>query len=96
MLQFVLDRTWDLIQKARYISISCDEVTTSNQQSWVSFHCYVMQEWGRTPLLFILKQLVEGTTSDNLKAMILLALEEQGGLSLEEIGKKLICFRVDS
>ena len=37
-------------------------------------------------MLSILKQLVEGATSDNLKAMIFLALEEHGDLSLEEIG----------
>lgn len=44
-------------------------------------HCYVMQEWARTPLLLVLKWVVKGAASVNLKNVILLALEDHGGLS---------------
>lgn len=42
--QVVFDKAKDLIQRARCILISCDEVTTLDHQSWVPIHRYVMQE----------------------------------------------------
>ncbi len=32
-----------VVQKITYISMSCDKVTTINNQSWLSVHVYVME-----------------------------------------------------
>lgn len=45
--QFMLDKTRESNQKAMYISILHDEVTTLDQQPWMSIYCYVMQEKSR-------------------------------------------------
>jgi hypothetical protein len=31
-------------------------------------HAYVMQDWDRFPLLVVLKRIVDGSSSDNMKA----------------------------
>jgi hypothetical protein len=55
---------------------------------------YVVLDWVRVPLLLNIAK-VEGQGADSLFAMIESALLEEGGLSREEIGKKLICFGAD-
>lgn len=47
-------------------------------------------------MLLVLKWIVKGATSVNLKDVILLAFEEHGDLSPEENGKKLIYLGVDN
>jgi hypothetical protein len=42
------------------LSISTDEVTTINNQSWISIHYYVVEGWRWVPILLTLEQLVEG------------------------------------
>jgi hypothetical protein len=32
------------VQKSPFISVSCDEVTTINNQSWLFVHVYVTEE----------------------------------------------------
>ena len=51
--EVVLAKTSSLMQKAKYISISCGEVTTSDPYSWISVHAYVMQDWDWLPLLVV-------------------------------------------
>jgi hypothetical protein len=33
-----------------FISISCDEVTSVDNQSWLSLHAYIMKEWSQIPI----------------------------------------------
>ena len=62
-----------------------------NNSQWLCIHIYVVLDWIRVLLLLnILK--VEGQGADSLFGMIVSALYEEGGLSREEMGKKLICF----
>jgi hypothetical protein len=49
-----------------FLSISINEVTTINNQSWISIHCYVVEGWGWVPILLTLEQLVEGGTIINI------------------------------
>jgi hypothetical protein len=39
----VLQTIKTMVQNATFISISCDEVTTINNQSWIFVHVYVMK-----------------------------------------------------
>ena len=43
--EVVLAKTSSLMQKAKYISIACDKVTTSNSQSRIRLHACVMQDY---------------------------------------------------
>jgi hypothetical protein len=40
--------------------MSCDEVTTINNQSWLFIHVYVTEEWKRVPILLNLQRVVNG------------------------------------
>jgi hypothetical protein len=40
-----------VVQKSEYISVSCDELTTINNHSWLSIHVYVREKWKRLPIL---------------------------------------------
>ncbi len=39
------------VQKSPFISVSYDEVTTINNQSWLFVHVYVIEEWKRVLIL---------------------------------------------
>jgi hypothetical protein len=58
MHELVVKKTRDLVQIARFISFSYDEVTTLDQQSWGSIHAYV----------------VDGATSNNVKIIFVDAM----------------------
>jgi hypothetical protein len=53
MHELVVKKTRDLVQVVRFISFSFDEVTTLDQQSWVSIHAYVVENWLRTHFVVI-------------------------------------------
>jgi hypothetical protein len=84
-----------VIQSARIISISADEVTAVDNTSWVGVHVYAMRSWERMPYLLHLSSGSESSTSDHLTNVIMHALLDEGGLSCEEIASKLVCFGGD-
>jgi hypothetical protein len=79
-MHVVVKKTRDLVQATKFISLSCDEVTTLDQQSWVSIHVYVVENWQHILLLLSLQHVVDGTTSDNLKRILVDAMVLYGGL----------------
>jgi hypothetical protein len=81
-----------VVQKLEYILVSCDELTTINNHSWLSIHVYVKEEWKRLPILLNLQRVVDGSIIDNLTYLIIQSLVEYGGLNEAAIAKKLICF----
>jgi hypothetical protein len=83
------------IQDARFIAVSCDEVTTVDHLSYVSIHAYIMENWTRIPLLIACKQVRGGATANNLTKVILAALEEAGGMDKIANRTKLISFGAD-
>jgi hypothetical protein len=40
----------------KYLALSCDEVTMIDNQSWISIHSYVVQNWYHIPILIYLEQ----------------------------------------
>jgi hypothetical protein len=84
-----------VVQSARIISISVDEVTAIDNTSWVGVHVYAMRSWERMPHLLHLSYVSESGTSDHLTSVIMHALLDEGGLSREEIASKLVCFGAD-
>ncbi len=66
------------MQKARYFTISCNEVMMIDYQSWFSIHVYVVDGFKRMFLLLNLEKVVGGGTVDNLVTIILKSLMEYG------------------
>lgn len=44
-------------------SLSCDDITSFDCQSWINVHGYIVRDWKCIALLFALKRVVEGRTS---------------------------------
>jgi hypothetical protein len=95
MHEVVMNKIRNLVQSVQFISLSCDEVTTCDQQSWVLIHAYVVQGWQKNLLLLSLQQVVDGATSNNLKCILVDVLVLYGDLTQESIASKLITFGVD-
>jgi hypothetical protein len=85
------------MQKSPFILVNCDEVTTIDNQSWLSIHVYVTEEWKRVLILLNLQHVVDGTTFDNLTltSFIVKTLMEFGGLNEANLANKLVCFGAD-
>ncbi len=67
MHELVVNKTKDLVQTINFILFFvCDEVTTMDQQSWVSIHAYVVEN----SFVVILAMNVDGTTSNNTKRIL--------------------------
>jgi hypothetical protein len=95
MHQEVMRATKVVVGATRYVVLSCDEVFTVDNQSWLFVHCYVVQNWVRIPIFIYLDKVLESLSSDNLTKVIMEALTIGGGLPKYQIAQKLICFGVD-
>lgn len=54
------DYTKKVICEAQFYSLSADEVSTINSQSWLSIHLYICVGFNRVLILLSLSRLVEG------------------------------------
>jgi hypothetical protein len=43
--ELIINKSKDLVSIIIFISLLYDEITTYNQQSWVSIHTYVGESW---------------------------------------------------
>ena len=73
-------KTKEIMSKARFFSITCDDVTMLDTQSWISIHTYICENWTRTPLLLSLERVVDVTNSDNLTIVIKNVIKTLGGV----------------
>ena len=79
LFNVVQARTKEIVSTAPYFSITCAEVTTLDNQSWISMHVYTIQDWERVPMLLCLQHVTEGGSADNITKMILGPLTNEGG-----------------
>jgi hypothetical protein len=61
----------EMLQGIRYFSVSCDEVTTMDNSTWVSIHIYVVKNYECFPMLVALEHVQEGATSNNLTKVVM-------------------------
>ncbi len=80
---------------SKCLALFCDEVTTIDNQSQISIHFYVVQDWCRIPILIFLEQVIERGGVDYLTKDIMDALKKHGGLFYVVIVAKLISFGFD-
>ena len=91
----VLKKTKEVMQGATFFSLSCDEVTSVDCQSWISVHGYIVRDWKRIHVLLTLERVVEGGIADNLTAVIVNVARAYGGLTEQKIREGLITFGAD-
>jgi len=74
------------IHITRYLAISCNEVTTINNQAWVSpYLFYLMEGLKHMPILLNLERSLDDGTNNNLTNMIQNSLLIYEGFTMEEI-----------
>jgi hypothetical protein len=85
-------KTKEVIETARFFSISCDEVTILDTQSWISIHGYVCEGWTCKPMLLSLERVMEGTKFDNLTTVIVDAIKNCGGVEQTQLCSRFASF----
>ena len=88
----VMQKAREVIHGGKFLSISVDEVTTVDNQAWISIHAYVVQDFYRTPILVSVERLTEGATAPKLAQVIVDALFTHGGLTSQHLLSKFISF----
>jgi hypothetical protein len=78
MFRQVEAKALETVQAARFISLSCDEVTLIDNGSWISIHYYVEEQ----------------ATSVNLLRLILNTVKLKGGVYGSNLVHKLMSFGV--
>jgi hypothetical protein len=65
MHAIVISGTTKAILLVKYIAMSCDEVISVDNQSWISLHSYVIQGWMQALILVTLRRVVDGSNATN-------------------------------
>ena len=73
----ILSKLRSVVQSARIISISCDEVAVDNT-SWIGIPVYAMEGWKRLPHLLHLSHVSNVGTASHLTTIIIDALINEG------------------
>jgi hypothetical protein len=55
-------------------------------------HAYVVENWGRQPILLNLEIVVDRSTSNNLIVIIVCFLTNLGGLLVVNVANTVVCF----
>jgi hypothetical protein len=74
-----------IIQNAKFISLTCDEVISMDNVSWVSVHGYIVQDWCYIPLSLNVKPAFFRSRANSLTLLIMNFLMTQGGLQEENL-----------
>jgi hypothetical protein len=85
-------KTQAVMKEAQFFSVTCDEVTILDTQSWISIHGYVCENWTRKSMLLSLEQVVEGGGADSLTKVIVNAIKTSGGVEEAELTTRLASF----
>jgi hypothetical protein len=62
------------LDKANVFVLSCDEITSIDNQSWLRIHANTIQNWIKVPMLLSLEHLMDGFNVTSLIRMIMQAI----------------------
>ncbi len=91
----ILEATQFAIGATQYLSLICDEVSTIDNQSWLSIRVYVVQNWLKLPIFLAMECVVARSSAYNLTLILMQTLMHQGGLTKKLIGSRFMTFEVD-
>jgi hypothetical protein len=80
MHKSVLQNTKTIVWDFAFFGLNADEVTTINNQWWISVHVYVMQNWIHIPILLTLEWVEVGAIIENITTIILQNIMKFRGL----------------
>jgi hypothetical protein len=89
----IIKKVKKIITSPKYLASSCDEVTTIDNQSWISIHSSIVHNWCHILVFISLEQVIEEGGADSLTKVIMGVLKEHGGLFDVDIVAKLISFK---
>lgn len=89
------DHTKQVISKAWFFSLSADEVSTVDSQSWLSIHLHICVGFKQVPILLSLSQLVEGNEIEDIRECIDGMVSHHTSLFEVEVASRLVCFGAD-
>jgi hypothetical protein len=69
-----------VVSGAQCMSLSYNEVSIVNNQSWISIHAYVLVDWEQVLLLLSLERLTEGSTAAHINKIIINAVLRDGSV----------------
>jgi hypothetical protein len=84
----------ETIQGAKFFTVSADEVTTIDNETWISVTMYYVSDFARESMNVALEHIDEGATSNNLMKVIMKAIQWLTSMSREEIASKMMAFGV--
>ena len=70
----ILHITRDAMSKIEVFSLSCDEVKSCDNQSWIFVTRYIVQDWGRVPMFLPIEHVMEGASSNHLANVLINAM----------------------
>jgi hypothetical protein len=89
------EHTKNVMGLARYFSISADEVTSSDNQSWLSLHAYIPLGFKRCSILLALIRLVDGNGADAIREAVMSMVHWHSGLNEDQIPNRPVNFGAD-
>jgi hypothetical protein len=95
MSEVLSTHTKKVLAEARFYSVSADEVTTVDHESWLSVHIYISVGFSRLPILLSLSRLTEGNGASAVKESILTFLSWHRGIVDSLVAERLVCFGTD-
>jgi len=75
--------------------VSANEITTIDNTSWIFIHLYVVQGWKQILLLVCVEKVGMQGIAKNIFHLMLIATVTFGGLSVKDLGEKLISMGCD-
>jgi hypothetical protein len=79
---------------AKFISICCNEMTNIDN-TWILMHAYFVENVKKKKILENLEQMTRSCTTNNLIDMIKNSMNVFGGLSNNDLIKKVVFFCLD-
>ncbi len=90
-----LSKMQEIVASSRYLVFTYDEITMIDNQSWISIHYYVVQDWCHLHVLIFLEQVIEGGGSNNPTKVIIDALRKHASVYYTNVVSKLLSFGTD-
>jgi hypothetical protein len=91
----VLATLKEAMNNASYVALTANEVMNMDNQNWISIHGYVLKDWSWIIVLLTMKQIVDGSNSDNLTRVFINSFKLCRGIPKEHITNNLVSFGVD-
>jgi hypothetical protein len=89
------EHTKSVMKEAHYFSLSTDEVSTSNNQSWLSLHAYIPLGFKRCSILLALIRLVDGNGANAIREALMSMVHLHTRLDDDDITNQLVSFGAD-